>query len=228
MKRLLLAGVGLAAVAATSALAADMPPGDRCRRRVRRPTCRSSPGTASTSVSTPATASATRTGPTPSPRPRPASFNVNGALVGGTTGLQSATRRRRCRPRGATSTGATSRARPRPTASAPARPPTTGLAPRAGGRLRLRSFPALPHRRRGLRRHQGHGRRRRQRFKATKVGWTAGAGLEYAFIDHWSAKLEYLYVDLGKATCDAVCSGGDPFDVTFNTSIVRAGVNYKF
>ena len=65
-------------------------------------------------------------------------------------------------------------------------------------------------------------------FKQTKVGWTGGAGIEYAFIDNWSAKIEYLYVDLGKATCNAACSGGNPIDVTFNTNIVRAGVNYKF
>jgi len=65
-------------------------------------------------------------------------------------------------------------------------------------------------------------------FSQTKVGWTGGAGLEYAFTDNWTTKLEYLYVDLGKATCNAACSGGDPFDVTFKTNIVRAGVNYKF
>jgi outer membrane immunogenic protein len=65
-------------------------------------------------------------------------------------------------------------------------------------------------------------------FSETNVGWTAGAGLEYAFISSWSAKVEYLYVDLGKATCDATCSGTNPFDVTFTTHIVRAGLNYKF
>ena len=65
-------------------------------------------------------------------------------------------------------------------------------------------------------------------FSQTKVGWTAGAGLEYAFVDNWTAKLEYLYVDLGTANCNAACSGGDPFNVTFKTNIVRAGVNYKF
>ena len=65
-------------------------------------------------------------------------------------------------------------------------------------------------------------------FSQTKVGWTAGAGLEYAFVDNWTAKLEYLYVDLGTANCNTVCSGGDPFNVTFKTNIVRAGVNYKF
>jgi outer membrane immunogenic protein len=66
-------------------------------------------------------------------------------------------------------------------------------------------------------------------FSTTKVGWTGGAGVEYAFIDNWSAKIEYLYVDLGKATCpSAGCSGADPFNVSFTSSIVRAGVNYKF
>ena len=33
-----------------------------------------------------------------------------------------------------------------------------------------------------------------------RVGWTAGAGLEYAFLGPWSAKIEYLYADLGSAT----------------------------
>jgi outer membrane immunogenic protein len=65
-------------------------------------------------------------------------------------------------------------------------------------------------------------------FSETKVGWTLGGGLEYAFADNWTTKLEYLYVDLGSAHCNAACSGGDPFDVTFKTGIVRGGVNYKF
>jgi outer membrane immunogenic protein len=66
------------------------------------------------------------------------------------------------------------------------------------------------------------------RFDETRVGWTGGGGLEYAFIDNWSAKVEYLYVDLGTATCNATCSGGNPFDITFKTNILRGGVNYKF
>jgi len=63
---------------------------------------------------------------------------------------------------------------------------------------------------------------------ANRLGWTIGGGIEYAFISNWSAKLEYLYVDLGKAHCNTACSGGNPFDVTFQTNIVRGGVNYKF
>ena len=32
----------------------------------------------------------------------------------------------------------------------------------------------------------------------SRLGFTVGAGLEYAFLSNWTAKLEYLYVDLGK------------------------------
>ncbi len=63
---------------------------------------------------------------------------------------------------------------------------------------------------------------------ATKIGWALGGGMEYAFMGGWSAKLEYIYVDLGKARCDAACSGANPFDVKFNANIMRAGINYKF
>ena len=38
----------------------------------------------------------------------------------------------------------------------------------------------------------------------TRVGWAAGAGLEYAFSGNWSAKAEYLFVDLGTASCTTV------------------------
>lgn len=61
----------------------------------------------------------------------------------------------------------------------------------------------------------------------TKLGWTAGAGVEWAFSGPWSAKLEYLYADLGKVTCGADICGVDT-DVSYKTNIVRAGVNYRF
>ena len=61
---------------------------------------------------------------------------------------------------------------------------------------------------------------------ATGFGWTAGAGLEYAFLGNWSAKIDYLYVDLGKFNCQA-CSGTPGNNVTFRESIVRLGLNYK-
>jgi outer membrane immunogenic protein len=61
----------------------------------------------------------------------------------------------------------------------------------------------------------------------TRFGWTGGGGLEYAFQGAWSAKVEYLYVDLGKASC-SVATCGVATDVTFKTSIVRGGINYHF
>lgn len=62
----------------------------------------------------------------------------------------------------------------------------------------------------------------------TKFGWTAGAGVEYAVLANWSAKVEYLYADLGTATCPAGTCGGTDVDTKFSTSLVRAGLNYRF
>lgn len=63
----------------------------------------------------------------------------------------------------------------------------------------------------------------------TKVGWTAGGGLEAAVAAPVSVKVEYLYVDLGKASCSiATCTGTGTTDVKFNAHVVKAGVNVKF
>jgi outer membrane immunogenic protein len=62
---------------------------------------------------------------------------------------------------------------------------------------------------------------------ATKLGWAAGAGVEYAYDRTWSVKLEYLYTDLGTATCSASSCGVDT-DVTYKVNLVRAGLNYRF
>jgi opacity protein-like surface antigen len=37
-------------------------------------------------------------------------------------------------------------------------------------------------------------------FSQTRSGWTLGGGVETALAGNWSAKLEYLYVDLGSTT----------------------------
>lgn len=70
-------------------------------------------------------------------------------------------------------------------------------------------------------------------FGKTKVGWTAGAGAEWAFAQNWSAKLEYLYLDLGNASADVGATvPNPPFHVAYDWKtqehIVRVGVNYKF
>jgi outer membrane immunogenic protein len=60
------------------------------------------------------------------------------------------------------------------------------------------------------------------------VGWTVGAGVEYAFAaTRWSTKLEYLYADLGSMTCDATRCG-TPVDADFHANVVRLGLNYHF
>jgi outer membrane immunogenic protein len=55
-------------------------------------------------------------------------------------------------------------------------------------------------------------------------GYTVGFGAEHAFAPNWSAKLEYLYVDLREKTYEL----GDPDRVDVTTHIVRAGLNYRF
>jgi outer membrane immunogenic protein len=63
----------------------------------------------------------------------------------------------------------------------------------------------------------------------TKIGWTAGVGVEYALRSNWSVKVEYLYVDLGSMDCSTACGlSGTTDNVSFKANLVRAGVNYRF
>jgi outer membrane immunogenic protein len=65
----------------------------------------------------------------------------------------------------------------------------------------------------------------------TVTGWTAGVGAEYAFWQRWSAKVEYLHVDLGNHFFPEISVANGFYlarDVKLTNDIVRAGVNYKF
>jgi outer membrane immunogenic protein len=81
-------------------------------------------------------------------------------------------------------------------------------------------------------------------FSDTRFGWTVGGGGEWKFSANWTAKLEYLYYDLGSAT---YATGGYAVDLSpttfassgivsvatstttrFNGNIARVGLNYKF
>jgi outer membrane immunogenic protein len=65
---------------------------------------------------------------------------------------------------------------------------------------------------------------------STQIGWTAGGGVEYAFTPNLTAKVEYLYVDLGTMSCSTSCgvATGTPISVSLTENVVRAGINYKF
>jgi outer membrane immunogenic protein len=74
-------------------------------------------------------------------------------------------------------------------------------------------------------------------FSETRSGATAGVGVEAALGGHWTAKFEYLYVDLGTTshTVTALAPGNPILSVeslTVQTPIVdhlfRIGVNYQF
>jgi outer membrane immunogenic protein len=62
----------------------------------------------------------------------------------------------------------------------------------------------------------------------TSAGWTAGGGIEFALPGNWSAKAEYLYVDLGRFNCGVNCNGLPTDNVSMHDNVVRAGVNYRF
>jgi outer membrane immunogenic protein len=89
-------------------------------------------------------------------------------------------------------------------------------------------------------------------YSNTRVGWTAGGGLEWMFMPNWSLKTEALYYDLGKAAVGSspvvaaspstiavppslAVNAGQPLiasrpttHVAFNGVVVRAGVSYHF
>jgi outer membrane immunogenic protein len=57
----------------------------------------------------------------------------------------------------------------------------------------------------------------------TAAGWTLGVGAEVGITQNWSAKAEYLYVNLNNSQFALT---GLPHGYQFN--IVRLGVNYRF
>ena len=76
-------------------------------------------------------------------------------------------------------------------------------------------------------------------ISSTRLGWTVGAGGEYAFGNGWSAKAEYLYVDLGSASVNSTNLTAFTPPIAFPTNvfthtielrsnIARVGLNYKF
>ena len=72
---------------------------------------------------------------------------------------------------------------------------------------------------------------------STRVGWVIGGGVEYAITNNWTIKGEYLYADLGSSDFTTVGNAAAAVNfpgvfvaskISYNASIFRAGVNYKF
>lgn len=70
-------------------------------------------------------------------------------------------------------------------------------------------------------------------ISSTRVGWTVGAGFEYAVDRNWSVKAEYLYLDFGTISGAATLTpafAGLTFSNTtrLTANLGRIGVNYRF
>jgi high affinity Mn2+ porin len=59
-----------------------------------------------------------------------------------------------------------------------------------------------------------------------RIGWTAGAGVEYAFAPNWTAKAEYLFSDFGNHS-NLYAQGVQLFDSDLILQEFRLGLNYR-
>jgi outer membrane immunogenic protein len=57
----------------------------------------------------------------------------------------------------------------------------------------------------------------------TEVGWAGGVGAEYGFSPNWSARVEYLYMDLASRNFSITGT-----DNGLHANMLRLGVNYHF
>jgi outer membrane immunogenic protein len=65
----------------------------------------------------------------------------------------------------------------------------------------------------------------------TRSGWTAGVGLEYAFMGNWSGFAEYDYYGFGTRGVAFTLAGGGAagtFDIKQTANVFKAGINYRF
>lgn len=65
----------------------------------------------------------------------------------------------------------------------------------------------------------------------TKMGWTLGAGYEWAFTPRWSARVEYGHYDFGtsRLTFNDPTNGiNTDFNVKTSFDVVKVGINYRF
>ena len=63
-----------------------------------------------------------------------------------------------------------------------------------------------------------------------RTGWTAGAGIEYALDDNWSAKIEYDYLGFGSQAMNFTTPvvGTVSSNAGLNVQEIKAGLNFRF
>jgi outer membrane immunogenic protein len=64
-------------------------------------------------------------------------------------------------------------------------------------------------------------------FRGSNSGWLIGAGTEYAFLPHWTAKIEWDFLDFADQTGFGIVRT-DTFDISRNVQMLKFGINYKF
>jgi outer membrane immunogenic protein len=71
----------------------------------------------------------------------------------------------------------------------------------------------------------------------TSVGWTAGAGVDYALANGWIVTVEYVHADLGKVNAQGLLrdtslpvpsTSALTYSAKLESDLVRAGISYKF
>jgi outer membrane immunogenic protein len=69
-------------------------------------------------------------------------------------------------------------------------------------------------------------------FSNTNTGWVAGAGIEAMLTANWTARVEYLHVDLGTINNTLILPTSSAQSASWShkvtDDIVRVGANYKF
>ncbi|MEZ5889058.1 MAG: outer membrane beta-barrel protein [Xanthobacteraceae bacterium] len=75
-------------------------------------------------------------------------------------------------------------------------------------------------------------------YRNQKIGWTLGGGIEWAFAANWTAKAEFLYLDLGSfdylSPCTnsngLTCGAGESWHTSIDAKeyVARVGINYLF
>jgi outer membrane immunogenic protein len=62
----------------------------------------------------------------------------------------------------------------------------------------------------------------------TRTGWTLGGGVEVELAPRWTAKIEYLHLDLGDRTTTFLLSPPISNTSRLDANVITTGVNYRF